>query len=373
MAGIYIHIPFCKKACHYCDFHFSTSLQHQQAIVNAIGKELELRKAYLQNEPIQTIYFGGGTPSLLTKAQLQQILNIINDNFQVESNSEITLEANPDDLSKSKLEELFSLGINRLSIGVQSFFDTHLQWMNRAHNAQESWQCLQWAKEIGFENITIDLIYGIPQMTDGEWKENIQKTLDLGIPHISAYNLTVEEKTVLHHQIENKKSPKLDDAQGERNFNVLQEMLKANDYVHYEISNFGKEGYFSKHNTSYWQSKRYLGVGPSAHSFDGVSRSWNVSNNNLYLQGLEKEKVPSKKEMLQPKDLINEHLMIGLRNIWGCDWQYITSFGLDIEELTQKVEVLIKIGDLETTEKGFKTTHKGLLFADGIASDLFLE
>lgn len=373
MAGIYIHIPFCKKACNYCDFHFSTSTKNQDEMVSAISKELILRKSYLSQEAIETIYFGGGTPSVLNTSQLQRILSTITETFEVVANPEVTLEANPDDLSKEKLQELKTAGINRLSIGIQSFFEEDLVWMNRAHNAKESLQCLEFAKEVGFDNITIDLIYGIPQMTDDQWEKNIDIALSLNIPHISAYNLTVEEKTALHHQIEKGTSLALDDAQGERNFLTLQEKLKAANFIHYEISNFGKEGFFSKHNSSYWKGKKYLGVGPSAHSFDGKSRAWNIANNMLYLKGLEQNKVPLTTEILSQKDLVNEHLMIGLRNIWGCSWEYLENCQVDISTLKIQVQALIEDGKLITTENGFKTTIDGLLFADGMASELFLD
>lgn len=373
MAGIYIHIPFCKKACNYCDFHFSTSTKNQDEMVNAICNELRLRKSYMDQEPIETIYFGGGTPSVLNITQIQRILANISDQYDVIPNPEITLEANPDDLSKAKLLELKEAGVNRLSIGIQSFFEAHLVWMNRAHNAKESLECLQWAKAIGFDNITIDLIYGIPQMTDEQWEENIEIALSLDIPHVSAYNLTVEEKTVLHHQIIKGTSQELDDAQGERNFLVLQEKLKIANFVHYEISNFGKQGFFSKHNTSYWQGKKYLGAGPSAHSFNGKSRAWNISNNTLYLKGLEQNTVPLTTEVLSSNDLVNEHLMIGLRNIWGCSWEYLENCKEDLTLLKTQVQALIEDGKLINTSTGFKTTMEGLLFADGIASELFLD
>lgn len=373
LAGIYIHIPFCKKACNYCDFHFSTSTKNKDEVVEAICRELTLRKSYLEEEKIETIYFGGGTPSVLNIEQIQSILGTIANTFITTKSPEITLEANPDDLTKDKLLELKDAGVNRLSIGIQSFFEEHLTWMNRAHNAKESLQCLQWAQEIGFQNITIDLIYGIPQMTDEQWEKNISIALELNIPHISAYNLTVEEKTALHYQIEKGTSQALDDAQGERNFKVLQNRLSSAGFVHYEISNFGKEAFFSKHNTSYWQGKKYLGVGPSAHSFDGKSRAWNISNNALYIKGLAQSTVPLTSEDLTPKDLVNEHLMIGLRNIWGCSWEYLESCKEDLSTLKIQVESLIEDGKLIATETGFKTTIEGLLFADGMASELFLD
>lgn len=372
MAGLYFHIPFCKQACIYCDFHFSTSLNYADEMVDAILKELELRKSEI-SESIETIYFGGGTPSLLSKDQLSRILQTIRSFFVLVDETEITLEANPDDLTKLKLQELKHIGVNRLSIGVQSFFDRHLEWMNRAHNAYESEECINLAHEFGFENITIDLIYGIPIMTDKEWEFNVNKAIELGVPHISAYNLTVENKTALSHMIHKGDSKDVDDEQGEQNFQYLRKTLLENGFVQYEISNFGKEGYFSRHNTSYWLGKKYIGLGPSAHSFDGKVRKWNVANNPVYIRKMRAKELPLEKEILTPKDQVNEHLMIGLRNMWGCSWDYLNETGINLTQLKTEVVSKINTGYLEKTETGFKTTEQGLLFADAIASDLFVD
>lgn len=339
----------------------------------ALKEEMRLRQSELRNEPLETIYFGGGTPSILSKEELEGILREVRRMFKVTQDAEITLEANPDDLSYQTLKDFKSVGVNRLSIGIQSFFDEHLKWMNRAHTVAQAYNTIQWAQELGFENITIDLIYGIPMMSDDQWAQNVTKAIDLKVPHISAYNLTVEHKTKLDHMVRNGESPGIDDVQGERNFLYLKERLVETGFVHYEISNFGKEGYFSKHNTSYWQGKSYLGIGPSAHSFDGAFRRWNVANNNIYVQKISSGKMAFEEEQLTPTDCANEHIMIGLRNIWGCSWEKLLSFGVDLAELRQKVAIKISQGYLQKTEEGFKTTQKGLLFADGLASELFLE
>lgn len=288
MSGIYIHIPFCKQACHYCDFHFSTQLGKKEVMVNAIAKELVLRKSEV-DDAVETIYFGGGTPSVLTAEEIEQLIKAVYDNYKVIDHPEITLEANPDDLVSSRVEssDLFSeyknAGINRLSIGIQSFFDEDLKLMNRAHDAGEAEQCIKEATE-HFDNITIDLIYGIPGMDNERWKANIQKALDFGLPHISSYALTVEPRTALKKFIEKGVVPDVDDEQAQEQFHILMDMLEAHGFVNYEISNFGKPGFFSKNNTAYWLGKKYLGVGPSAHSFDGQHRSWNIRNNTTYIK-----------------------------------------------------------------------------------------
>lgn len=341
-------------------------------MVEAILQELELRLPEI-DEPVETIYFGGGTPSLLLQNELKQILDTIRYKCEVIAHAETTLEANPDDLTREKLEELYQLGFNRLSIGVQSFFEEHLVWMNRAHSAKESEECIRMAQEVGFDNITIDLIYGVPIMTEQEWEKNVRKAIELGVPHISAYNLTVEHKTQLHHMINKGTVKGLDDGQGEEHFQFLREELTSNGFVHYEVSNFGKEGFFSKHNTSYWQGKKYIGLGPSAHSYDGKSRKWNIANNPIYLRKLKEGELPYEEEILSPQDQVNEHLMIGLRNQWGCSWEELQKTGVNLTLLKTEVVTKINNGQLEPTTKGFKTTQDGMLFADGIAADLFVE
>ncbi len=375
MAGIYVHIPFCKKACNYCDFHFSTTATYKEEMIAAINSEITLRKDELDQEIIKTIYFGGGTPSLLSTKQIRSIIDRIYSTFELTKDPEITLEANPDDLSLEKLKELKKAGINRLSIGVQSFFAEHLEWMNRAHTSKESIQCLKDAQSVGFDNITIDLIYGIPTMTDEQWFKNIAQAITMNIPHISAYNLTVEKKTALDYQIKKGISQPLDDEQGAQHFEVLQTLLKAKGYIHYEVSNFGKEGYISKHNTSYWQSENYLGFGPSAHSFNGSNRSWNISNNKKYMQSIQKKELPCTVEELSNADKANEHLMLGLRNIWGCNWEYLESClsSYQLRQLKAELVTYIMDGQILNFPSGFKISDSGILFADGIASELFVE
>ena len=379
MAGIYLHIPFCKQACFYCDFHFSTSLQKKDELVSCMVKELEIRKDELADEQIETIYFGGGTPSLLSADEIETLLDVIHKNYKVIDNPEITLEANPDDLSIRKqsrtiFETYKSAGINRLSIGVQSFFEEDLKSMNRAHNSKEAKECLSEATRY-FDNITIDLIYGVPNMTNERWRENLQIAFDFGINHISSYALTVEPQTALHSFIRNGKYPAPDETVAKNHFDILVEETAKNGFVHYEISNFGKPDFFSKHNTSYWLGKKYIGIGPSAHSFSKTHRSWNIANNTKYLKSMQKNILPSEKEKLTPKDQFNEYLMTGLRTIWGVSFDKIND---DFKEMLLKSsKKFIDEGLLEIVidlngEKKLKTTKKGKFLADGLASELFL-
>jgi oxygen-independent coproporphyrinogen-3 oxidase len=380
MSGIYIHIPFCKQACYYCDFHFSTSLKKKDELVKALARELILRKGELQNQTIETIYFGGGTPSLLTIDELRLLIDSIYLNYSVSDNPEITLEANPDDLSKQKLNDLTTSRINRLSIGIQSFFEDDLQSMNRAHSSQEAKQCLEEATK-HFSNITIDLIYGIPNMSIEKWNKNLQTAFSFGVNHISSYALTVEPKTALASFIKKGTYPPIDDDLALQHFDLLMAETEQQGFVHYEISNFGKKGYFSKHNTSYWQGKSYLGIGPSAHSFNGKQRSWNVSNNTIYIKSIQDNTLPSKVETLSKQDRYNEYVMTGLRAIWGVSLNKIeTDFGIDYKEhliaSAKKFinQELLIIEDCKT-EQGIsilKPTKKGKFLIDGIASDLFI-
>ncbi|WP_196890987.1 radical SAM family heme chaperone HemW [Aureivirga marina] len=373
MVGIYIHIPFCKQACYYCDFHFSTSLKHKERMVNAICQEIILRKEMIGDETIETIYFGGGTPSLLSIEEIQQILNTIYSNFSVVKNPEITLEANPDDLSFEKLDDLSKTPINRLSIGIQSFFEEDLQFMNRAHSALEARKCIEEAQKVGFENITIDLIYGVPNMEEAKWRKNLEIAFELNIPHISSYALTVEEKTALDSFIKKGRVKPLDENLAFKHFQILVEETKKKGFVHYEISNFGKPDFFSKHNTSYWQGKKYLGIGPSAHSFDGKNRAWNVANNMLYMKGIEEKQLPLEIEELSKIDCYNEYVMTGLRTIFGVSLEKIEKdFGLGMRKFLEKeIKPFLKQGTLELKENFVFITEKGKFLADGIASDLF--
>lgn len=372
MAGIYIHIPFCKQACHYCDFHFSTSLKHKDDMIRALQAEIGWRKDELGNEKIETIYFGGGTPSVLSVDEINKLIMAVHQHFEVTSDPEITLEANPDDLSKDKIKELSQTPINRLSIGVQSFFDDDLLLMNRSHNAQNAYESVAEARKY-FDNITLDLIYGIPNMSMEKWQANIDKALALSVPHISSYALTVEPKTALHHLIQKGEIPLPDDGVAHEHFLRLVEVLQANGFVHYELSNFGLPGYFSQNNTAYWQGKKYLGIGPSAHSFDGISRSWNVANNVRYIQHIDQQNLPSEKEYLSFADRYNEYIMTGLRTIWGVSLDKIQAdFGAKFENyLRHNAQKHLDNQQLIIEGNHLKTTLQAKFFTDGIASDLF--
>ncbi|WP_041632681.1 radical SAM family heme chaperone HemW [Maribacter sp. HTCC2170] len=373
MSGIYIHIPFCKQACHYCDFHFSTSLKKKAQMVAALKKELMLRQEKLAGEIIETIYFGGGTPSVLDINEINDLIKTVYSNYEVVENPEITLEANPDDLSMNKIIELSQSPINRLSIGIQSFFEEDLLLMNRAHNAKEAEECITEATKY-FDNISIDLIYGIPNMTNERWLQNIEKALSYNIPHISSYALTVEPKTALANFIQKGKMSPLDEELAQEHFQMLYEVLTINGYDCYEISNFGKPGYYSKNNTAYWLGKTYLGIGPSAHSYDGRRRSWNVSNNPKYLKSIESGQLPSEVEELSLNDKYNEYIMTGLRTSWGVSLQRISQeFGKErLNYLTRQSEQYLDQQLLVLKEDQLIATKKGKFLVDGIASDLFV-
>jgi oxygen-independent coproporphyrinogen-3 oxidase len=372
MSGIYIHIPFCKQACHYCDFHFSTSMKKKDEMVLALAKEIQMRKREFKDEVVETIYFGGGTPSVLTTDEIQFLISEVYKNYKVAENPEITLEANPDDLSKDRIVELSKSPINRLSIGIQSFFEEDLTMMNRAHNSAEAKACLEEATKY-FDNISLDLIYGIPGMSNEKWKQNIETALSFGIPHISSYALTVEPKTALNKLIQTGKIAKPNDEVAEEHFQILVETLEANGFIHYELSNFGKENYFSKNNSAYWLGKKYLGIGPSAHSYDGISRSWNVSNNTIYLKSLAENKLPNETEILSKTDRYNEYIMTGLRTIWGVSLDRIEKeFGNSyLEYLQKQSRKFINDELLFIDDNILKPTQKGKFLTDGIASDLF--
>jgi len=373
MSGIYIHIPFCKQACYYCDFHFSTSMGKKETMVSALQKELELRKKEFVNEEVETIYFGGGTPSVLTSEEINQIIETVYRIYKVAANPEVTLEANPDDLSKDRIIELSNSPVNRLSIGIQSFFDEDLKLMNRAHSAQEAEESLSLASR-EFENISIDLIYGIPGMSSDRWKQNINKALSYNIPHISSYALTVEPKTALEHMIEKGQVQNIDDVQASNHYNILTEMLEKAGYICYEISNFGKEGYFSKNNSAYWQGKKYMGIGPSAHSFDGQRRGWNVRNNSKYLKSIQECELPMETEILTKIDRYNEYVMTGLRTIWGISFKKIEAeFGKKyLGHLYVRMEKYVDGHLLYIDNDILFATKKGKFLIDGIAANLFM-
>jgi len=375
MAGIYIHIPFCKQACYYCDFHFSTSLKNKESFLNALIKEIELQKNYLEkNEIIDTIYFGGGTPSLLSRTEIERVLEHLYKNFTINKEAEITLEANPDDLTPNKLGDLKKVSINRLSIGIQSFFDEDLKWMNRAHNAEQASIVVKNAQDKGFENITIDLIYGTPTLSNENWTENLQRTFDLKIKHISAYCLTIEPKTVLGHRLKNKTIENIDDQKSAIQFERMLEEMRKNNFVQYEISNFCIDDNYSKHNSNYWLRKSYLGLGPSAHSFNGTGRRWNIANNAAYIKALETNTINYTEEVLSKSQQYNEYILTSLRTVWGTDLTYIEKFfGSNFAAacIKEARPYIIKKEVQLLGNKLFLTTA-GKLFADKITSDMFV-
>ena len=373
MSGIYIHIPFCKQACHYCDFHFSTNLKKKDEMVLALAKEIQLRKSEFQDEIVETIYFGGGTPSILSIEDLKFLIDEVYLNYKVVENPEITVEANPDDLTENRIIELSKNRVNRLSIGIQSFFEDDLKMMNRAHNVEEAKKCLEIATQY-FDNISIDLIYGVPEMSNEKWLKNIETALSFGVPHISSYALTVEPKTALHSFIQKGIIPQPDDEVAQEHFQILVDKLSENGFIHYELSNFGKENYFSKNNSSYWLGKKYIGIGPSAHSYDGKNRGWNVSNNSLYIKSIQENKLPIEIETLTKTDRYNEYIMTGLRTIWGVSLERIEQeFGKTyLDYLNKQAAKFIEDYLLFVDENILRTTKKGKFLSDGIASDLFL-
>lgn len=372
---IYFHIPFCKQACHYCDFHFSTSLKYKDELLAALQKEIAARASYLEDKKIHSIYFGGGTPSLLTAEEIQHLIDKVATHFEIANDAEITLEANPDDLDKVKVETLRHTPINRFSIGIQSFYEEDLRWMNRAHNASEAEASIKRVQDAGFENITCDLIYGFPLLTDEKWKSNINQLTSNQIPHISSYAMTVEKRTALDHMISKGKTPPMDEEQSAAQFEILMQSLADQGYQHYEISNFAKPSHYAQHNTNYWRGKHYLGIGPSAHSFDGKSRSWNIANNARYIQRINNNEPSYETELLSFEDCINEYIMTALRTMWGIDLQQIEqNFGYDsLQHIRQQAAIFIDRQEAEITEKRYlKLTTKGKLLADYIASELFL-
>lgn len=373
MAGIYLHIPFCKQACNYCDFHFSTSLKMKASFVDALLTEIELRKSVFDQQTINSIYFGGGTPSLLSEEDLTRIFETLFTSFRVSSLAEITLEANPDDLSPDKIKVLKNTPINRLSIGIQSFRDEDLRFMKRAHNAKEALSSIKSCKQAGFTNLSVDLIYGTPGMDTSAWLENLNIAFDLDIPHISSYALTVEPNTELHHQILHQKVSNLDENQSAAQFELLTSQMKRNGYEQYEISNFCKPGAYSKHNSSYWKKDMYLGLGPSAHSFYDNKRLWNVSNNTKYVKSLAQNLLPLQEEVLSLEDRYNEYVMTSLRTKWGCSIAEIeTNFSSELAAyFRNEIELYVSTQNVLVKNEVYYLSEKGKLLADKIASDLF--
>lgn len=372
MAGIYLHIPFCRRACHYCDFHFTTNLRNADSLVDAMLREIETRRSYLNSETVKTIYFGGGTPSLLPTTDIERLLNSIHRTQSVAADIEFTLEANPEDLSKSKLQELKDLGVNRLSLGTQSFIDTELQWMNRMHTAKQAESAIRNAQEIGFDNISIDLIFGLPQQTLQDWQQNLNKAIALDIQHISSYSLTVEPKTVLRKRISSEEQLPPDEDIASQCFEMNTEFLPANGFEHYEISNFAKDGFVSKHNSSYWLGENYLGVGPSAHSFNGKQRQWNVRSNGAYVQKINTNEPFYEVEKLTSNDRINELIMTGLRTKWGLRKQDLHA--IDATAWDQILEELKTVDSSNYVLNDYHLwlTESGKLRSDMICAQLFI-
>ncbi|HEY5369933.1 MAG TPA: radical SAM family heme chaperone HemW [Hanamia sp.] len=381
MAGIYIHIPFCKQACYYCNFHFSTSILKKDEMIASLIREIEIRSSSSEteivilspDEMIETIYFGGGTPSILSANEIHSIISAIRRHFSISGNPEVTLEANPDDITPEKLNEWRKAGVNRLSIGIQSFIERDLKWMNRAHDARQALNCINLARSAGFQNFSIDLIFGTPRLTEVEWEKNINIVIDLNVPHIACYALTVEPKTILNKMILAHKKENIDtDAQAEQ-YSALMKLMYRAGYEHYEISNFAKPGFRSRHNSSYWQGKKYIGIGPSAHSYNGKMRLWNKANNALYIKSITENEIPFEKENLTQSQMLNEYIMTSLRTIEGMDLDYIEKYFS--KQHSERIETIIK-NEVEKDMillKGNKImlTDEGKLFADRIAVKLF--
>jgi oxygen-independent coproporphyrinogen-3 oxidase len=375
MAGIYLHIPFCKQACHYCDFHFSTSLKYKDEMLHALLKEIFLQKNYLQGETIETIYFGGGTPSVLEPAEINQLIDAITRNHTVAAGAEITMEANPDDLGNQKLAGLRATPVNRFSIGIQSFFDEDLLWMNRVHRAAEAEASVKRAQDAGFENITVDLIYGYPLLSDTKWKHNLHKVFELQVPHISAYSMTVEPQTALAAFISKKKQPPMSEQQSAGQFILMTDAMQTNGFEQYEISNFCRPKHYSRHNSNYWKGVKYLGLGPSAHSFNGDTRQWNIANNAKYIASvLGETTVPAEVEILTETNRLNEYIMTSLRTIWGLNLDKLNTIAKgSAPELLKAACTYLEEGSILQSDNKLTLTSQGKLYADKIAAALFFD
>jgi len=374
MPGIYIHIPFCRQKCRYCNFFSVATLGQKTDVVAALAMEIELQQYYLEGQTLGTIYFGGGTPSLLDKVEIASLLKAIYHHIPVVPDPEITLEANPDNITSDKLNQWKALGINRLSIGIQSFFDDDLKYLGRIHNGQQAADAIKMAQDAGFGNLSIDFIYGIPTLTEKHWETNLKMAFDLGIPHISAYALTVEEKTPLHLQIRQNILPAVDEQQSILHFKQMMEWMNRNGYQHYEISNFCLPGRYSRHNTSYWKREKYLGIGPSAHSFNLNSRQWNTANISNYLKAIDAGHLPFEREILTSDQQYNEYVMTSIRTMWGCSIQTVNdAFGQQYaEHLMEASGKYIADAMLDNRNGVLLLTNQGKLFADRIAADLFI-
>jgi oxygen-independent coproporphyrinogen-3 oxidase len=372
MSGIYIHIPFCKQACHYCDFHFSTSLKNKEYMLQAIHEELNSRAHYLPSEPVRTIYFGGGTPSLLSAGEVNKLIDAIADKFDLSAGLEVTLEANPDDLTEAYLKELRTTPVNRFSVGIQSFRDEDLKRLHRAHNATEADRSVKCAQDFGFENITIDLMYALPELDNQAWKDNLTKAFELNVPHISAYCLTIEPKTFFGNLHSKGKMDEITDDVAAAHYHIMLEEMEKQGFEHYEVSNFCKPGQESKHNSAYWDGVSYLGLGPSAHSFNGTSRQWNVANNAVYMKSLLEGGNYFEVEELTRSMRINETLLTGLRTKKGVSTEKLNALNWNVRSLFgELIERWISEGKMKDAGDTLKLTEEGLLFADYIASEMF--
>mgnify|MGYP003770475063 FL=1 len=375
MAGLYIHIPYCKKACHYCDFHFTQSTKQIDEMVEALCKELKMQNEFLGKDSVYSIYFGGGTPSLLEHHHLKKIMKVIQFEYGLASNIEITLEANPDDLTIEKLQSFYDNGINRLSIGIQTFNDEHLEWMNRQHNSKEAKNSFYNARKVGFENISIDLIYAVPYHDHSIWEDDLKQAIRLRPEHISSYCLTIEPKTAFGNWLQKGRLQEVDEDFAAEQFEILLETLYKHGYDQYEISNFAQPGYESKHNSNYWRDEKYLGIGPSAHSYSGKFRKANVSNNAKYLQGLAKNDIPYEVIQLSKQDQVNEYILTSLRTKWGCSLSLLKEkYNVDLLMYHRDYLNKLALQDLIYEEENHLfLTDSGKLLADKVASDLFVE
>jgi oxygen-independent coproporphyrinogen-3 oxidase len=376
LAGIYLHIPFCKQACYYCNFHFSTTLHLKTKLIDSIVKEIALQQNFFEDSQpspiIETIYFGGGTPSLLTEAEIGKLLNQLHQHFIISPNAEITLEANPDDINAEKLKALFNLGINRLSIGIQSLNDEHLQYMNRSHTAQEAIQCISDSLNMGFKQLNIDMIFGLPGLSTAHWEQQLKQISDFPVEHLSAYALTVEPKTALAKMLSKGNGKPLDDALTAEQFLLTSSILESFGYEHYELSNYARNQQYAKHNTAYWQNKPYLGVGPSAHSYFQHQRSWNIANNAMYIKNMEAGKPFSESENLTLKDRYNEYLMTGLRTQWGVNLPTIAQqFGKEYASHLKQSLTEINPTFYSQTDNQIQLTKQGWLWCDAILEQMF--
>ena len=374
LAGIYLHIPYCKQKCTYCDFYFSTNFKNKKTIIKTMLKEIIIRKNFFKKNKIESVYFGGGTPSLLTFSEINLLLTKISKIFKLKKKTEITIECNPDDLSENKLLGFKKAGINRLSIGVQSFKDNDLKFMNRSHTARESIDAIKLAQKIGFKNISVDLIYGLPKQSLNDWKHNLDTLFNLGVQHFSAYSLTIEKKTALYYLVKKNKISVASDKKMISQFKIAQNIAIKNGFIHYEISNFGKEGYFSKHNITYWNNNHYLGIGPSAHSFNGHIRSWNISSNKKYIAKINNKKLFFEEEKLNPEQMYNEYILTSLRTIWGVNSDTIEKkFGKNIEtHFLKEIKKWVVNKHIYCCSNTYFLTEIGRCFVDGITSDLFI-